>query len=162
MNQAIILLGSNMGNRHRMLEEAARCIDSQAGRVVRRSSLYETEPWGFEAEHHFLNQVLVVDTGREPEELMEQLLLIEKQMGRERALPGGGYASRIIDIDILFYDDRVIDRDRLKIPHPELHNRRFTLMPLQEAAPDLVHPVFNKTVTQLLHLCPDTSTVRKL
>mgnify|MGYP006284955709 CR=1 FL=1 len=162
MNQAIILLGSNMGNRHRMLEDAARHIDSKAGQVVQRSSLYETEPWGFEAEQQFLNQVLIVDTEREPQALMDQLLSIEKEMGRERALPGGGYASRIIDIDILFYDDRVIDRDRLKIPHPALHKRRFTLMPLHEVAPNLVHPVFGQTVTRLLHDCPDNATVRRL
>ena len=162
MNQAIILLGSNMGNRHRMLEDAARHVDSKAGQVVQRSSLYETEPWGFEAEQHFLNQVLIVDTEREPQALMDQLLSIEKEMGRERALPGDGYASRIIDIDILFYEDRVIDRDRLKIPHPELHNRRFTLMPLQEVAPNLVHPVLGQTVTELLHDCPDNATVRRL
>jgi 2-amino-4-hydroxy-6-hydroxymethyldihydropteridine diphosphokinase len=162
MNQAIILLGSNMGNRHRMLEDAAHHIDSKAGQVVRHSSLYETEPWGFEAEQNFLNQVLVVDTDREPEELMVLLLSIEKQLGRERDRSAAGYASRIIDLDILFYDDRVIDMEHLKIPHPELHNRRFTLMPLHEVAPDLVHPVLGQTVTQLLRDCPDNATVRRL
>jgi len=151
-----------MGDRFRLMEEARRHIEATAGHIVKQSSLYETEPWGFEAEQHFLNQVLVMETDRGPEELMGKLLDIEKELGREPVAPGGGYASRIIDIDILFYADRVIDREHLKVPHPELQNRLFTLMPLSEVAPDLLHPVLNKTVTRLLQECPDNSTVRKI
>jgi len=151
-----------MGNRFRLLEDARGHIEAKAGPVVRQSAIYETEPWGFEAEQNFLNQVLIVDTQKDAWELMAQLLEIEKKLGREPVAPDGGYASRIIDIDILFYADRVINRDQLKVPHPELHKRLFTMKPLQEVAPDLVHPVLKKTVTQLLHDCPDNAKVRRL
>ena len=159
---AILLLGGNMGRRRRMLSSARNQIELQAGRMLQQSSLYETEPWGFEAGQNFLNQVLVVETERSPRDLLEVLLGIEKDLGREAARPGSGYSSRVIDIDILFYDGQIIDTPSLQVPHPQLHKRRFTLIPLREVAPDLLHPVLQKTTTQLLDECQDPSAVHKV
>ena len=151
-----------MGRRRRMLSSARNQIELQAGRMLQQSSLYETEPWGFEAGQNFLNQVLVVETERSPRDLLEVLLGIEKDLGREAAQPGSSYSSRVIDIDILFYDGQIIDTPSLQVPHPQLHKRRFTLIPLREVAPDLLHPVLQKTTTQLLDECQDPSAVHKV
>jgi len=161
-NTAILLLGGNLGGRRRMLARAREQLGLQAGRVLEESSLYETEPWGFEAGQNFLNQVVVVETDRTPRELLVVLQGIEKNLGRQAAVPGGGYSSRVIDLDILFYDRQVIDTPSLRVPHPQLHRRRFTLEPLCEVAPDLLHPVLQKTTTRLLKECQDPSKVYKV
>ena len=159
---AILLLGGNQGHRRRMLTSARNQIELHAGRMLEQSSLYETEPWGFQAKQNFLNQVVVIETTCQPRELLEMLLDIEKELGRETAAPGSGYSSRVIDIDILFYDEQIIDTPSLQVPHPQLHKRRFTLEPLREVAPDLLHPVLQKTTTQLLNECQDPSGVHKV
>ena len=171
-HQVILLLGSNLGGRRRMLADAKEMIGRKAGPVIRESSLYETEPWGFESQHAFLNQVLAMETHLEPQELMELLLEIEKELGRgsdRKKLSNNasgdsnaGYSSRVIDIDILFYDQRIIDTPSLKVPHPQLHKRRFTLEPLNELDPNLVHPFFGKTISRLLAECHDSSQVHKI
>jgi 2-amino-4-hydroxy-6-hydroxymethyldihydropteridine diphosphokinase len=152
-------LGSNLGNREENLYFALSLIGEKAGRVLVHSSLYETEPWGFETENLFLNMVVKVQTTSDPLTLLEVLLGIEKTMGRIRSTVN--YSSRIIDIDVLFYDDITLDLKNLKIPHPHLHERRFVLEPLSEIAPDFVHPVFKKSVSSLLALCNDICLVKR-
>ena len=115
-----------------------------------RSSAYTTEPWGFEAEEWFLNELLVVDTELEPDDLMDELLKIEAELGRVRHPEVRGYCSRTVDLDILYYGDKIIKTDKVTIPHPRLHLRKFALMPLCEVVPDFLHPVFNLSQTQLL------------
>lgn len=118
--------------------------------LVERSSAYTTEPWGFEAEEWFLNELLVVETELEPDVLMDTLLEIEKELGRVRHPGQKGYSSRMVDLDILYYGDRIVNTEKVTIPHPLLHQRKFALMPLCEIIPDFLHPVFNVSQTQLL------------
>ncbi|MFW5944900.1 MAG: 2-amino-4-hydroxy-6-hydroxymethyldihydropteridine diphosphokinase [Bacteroidota bacterium] len=162
MREAIILLGSNMGERYRQLDAALRLIGRHAGEVVMYSSIYESEPWGFQNANNFLNQVVAIDTGLVPRRLLETLQAIEDEMGKKRVSEKEAYSSRVIDIDILFYRDEVIETESLTIPHKLLHRRRFTLLPLNEIAADLIHPVFKKTIRQLLDECPDNSQVYRV
>ena len=118
--------------------------------LVERSSAYTTEPWGFEAEEWFLNELLVVETELEPDKLMDKLLEIEKELGRVRHPEVKGYCSRTVDLDILYYGDRIIETEKVTVPHPRLHLRRFALEPLCEIIPDFLHPIFNLSQTQLL------------
>jgi len=167
---AYLLLGSNMGNKIRLLQEASALIDRLVGKVVRYSSFYESEPWGFEAEERFMNQALAVNTFLPPEKLLQTTQEIERSLGRTgKQLSTGSarYSSRPIDIDILLYNELVIEQradaetkaPALTIPHPLMHERLFTLLPLAEIAADLVHPVFGKTIAALLDECPDKSAV---
>jgi len=159
MNQTYLLIGGNLGNRQKNLEKAMELIAAKAGQVGKSSSLYETEAWGMRDQPAFLNQVLVLFTKLDPRQLLSIILDIEHQMGRERTQKFG---PRAIDIDILFYNEAIIDEPGLTIPHPQLHLRKFTLEPLHEIAPSLVHPVLNKTITDLLKDCPDPLAVKKL
>lgn len=139
-------LGSNLGNREQNLEEAVRRA-STLGRVVAVSSFYETEPVEVTDQPWFLNCVLALETTAEPAQLMRELLRIEHEMGRQRLVKKG---PRSIDIDILLFGNAVVNTPDLTIPHPEMTRRRFVLEPLAEIAPDLLHPVSQKTVTLLL------------
>lgn len=118
--------------------------------VVERSSAYITEPWGFEADEWFLNELLVVETDLEPDDLMDRLLEIETELGRVRHPEKPGYQSRTVDLDILYYGDWVINTEKVTVPHPLLHLREFALKPLCEVIPDFIHPVFHLSQTQLL------------
>ena len=158
LHRAVLLLGSNQGDKARNLEEAIQLIVVNIGNVVLRSSVYETEPWGFESRDAFLNQALVVDTGLEPAKVMEAILGIEKQMGRERIV--NIYSSRLIDIDILFYDQQIIEGPDLMVPHPLMQSRKFVLAPLNEIIPEFKHPVSGKKISQMLDQCEDTLKVR--
>ena len=155
-----LLLGSNLGNRQLILQEARILISKGIGEIVRKSSVYETAPWGFNVADLFLNQVVVVETRLQPDVLLSRLLEIEASMGRIRNKKA--YQSRIIDLDILFYHDLVISGPDLVLPHPRLHLRKFTLIPLNEIASGLVHPVFGKTINTLLTECKDTLVVNKV
>ncbi len=148
-----LLLGSNLGDREKFLEEAILLLSEKAGKIISWSSVYETEPWGFETQNSFLNRVILVQTDLMPEELLHVILEIERVMGRKRVKEG--YDSRIIDIDILFYDDLISHTDDLTIPHPRMHLRRFTLIPMEEIAPDFMHPLLRKTMSELLKDCED-------
>ncbi len=160
MGGIYLLLGGNIGNRAMYLSMATEKISLLIGKIKASSSIWETEPWGFKHDTPFLNQLLVTDTRLEPAGVLVALRAIEKKLGRIRR--GGEVAARTIDIDILFYNDRIISHKNLVIPHPELHKRRFALEPLVEVNPGLVHPVFNKTVSELLAECNDSCQVRKL
>ena len=150
MTRSYILFGSNQGDKQALLEQACLLINNRCGLLSERSSAYTTEPWGFEAEEWFLNELLVVDTELEPDDLMDELLKIEAELGRVRHPEVRGYCSRTVDLDILYYGDKIIKTDKVAIPHPRLHLRKFALMPLCEVVPDFLHPVFNLSQTQLL------------
>ena len=157
-----MLFGSNMGEKNAVFAQACLLINNRCGRVVRISAAYESEPWGFEADEWFLNRVIVLETELEPEELLRRLLDIEAELGRVRHPEIQGYTSRTADLDILYYGNQVIQTERLTVPHPRLHLRRFALLPMCEVAPEWVHPVLQMTQTELLQCCPDASIVREL
>jgi len=159
MAQVFLLLGANLDNRFVQMEKAFNEIEKQIGAVTRYSSLYETAAWGKEDEPAYLNQVLLVETSLLPLEVLKEINGIENRLGRIRNLKWG---SRTIDIDILFYDDEVIESERLMVPHPFLHQRKFALVPLNEIAPYLLHPVLKKRVSALLLEVEDDLLVRKI
>jgi 2-amino-4-hydroxy-6-hydroxymethyldihydropteridine diphosphokinase len=150
-------LGSNIGNREAHLREAIRRLES-AGKLRSVSSIYETEPVEFTDQPQFLNCALALETSSTPEQLMLQLLTIEKAMGRQRIQKKG---PRTIDLDILLYGDEVVDTPGLTIPHPAMQHRRFVLEPLAEIAPEVRHPVLKKTVRRLLDELPPGQEVQK-
>lgn len=152
MNNIYLLTGGNMGDRYHHLQQACKMITNSVGQVVKFSSLYETAAWGFTEQPSFLNQVLCISSSLEPAPLLKKLLTIEEELGRKRTFKMG---PRIIDIDLLFYNDQVISTHELSLPHPSIANRRFVLTPLNEIAPDFMHPVLNKTMRELLQICPD-------
>jgi len=158
MNRAYLLLGGNMGNRQWNFAKATAYIEQYCGPVIQSSSLYETAAWGKTDQPLFLNQALEIGTLLGAEHLMNQVLEIEKLMGRERKEK---YGPRIIDIDILLFNDEQYDLPLLKVPHPELQNRRFALIPLAEIAGDLHHPALEKSIDELLKECPDKLEVKK-
>ena len=160
METCYVLFGSNMGDKNQIFAQACQLINNRCGRVVRFSVAYESEPWGFEADEWFLNRVIVLETKLDPEHLLLELLEIERELGRVRHPEHSGYCSRMADLDILYYGDRIINSIMLTVPHPRLHLRRFALVPLCEIAPEFVHPVLQMTQVRLLQQCPDDSVVR--
>jgi 2-amino-4-hydroxy-6-hydroxymethyldihydropteridine diphosphokinase len=152
-------VGSNLGNRINNLEQACARIEEFIGPVLKSSSTYVTEPWGFKAEEEFLNIVLKIGTKLTPAGLLERIIMIESLLGRVRDI--NQYTSRLIDIDILLYEDRIVDEEILKIPHPFLHKRKFVLVPLCEIETEMIHPVLNKSFDKLLESCEDQSEVKK-
>lgn len=158
MNKAFLLLGTNLGKREENLK-GAKDILQQYGNILRSSSSYETAPWGKTDQPFFLNQAIEIETILSAEALMQQILEIEKTMGRERKEK---YGPRSIDIDILLFNDEQYDLPFLKIPHPEMQNRRFVLIPLAEIAPNVQHPKLNKSISRLLEACPDDLDVIKV
>lgn len=145
-HRVFIALGSNLGDREKNLGAAILLLSSFIS-VQKISPIYETEPWGFKDQPSFLNQVLEGLTRFKPITLLKRLKSIEKKLGRK---PGIRYGPRLIDLDILFYDDLILDEPGLAIPHPRLHERSFVLVPLENIAPCLVHPVLNQTIHELL------------
>lgn len=153
-------IGSNLGDKEVNIEEALQRIEDRIGPVTRSSSLYETEPWGFTSDDQFLNIAAEAATQLSPDEVLDAVSKIETSLGRIRE--DVQYTSRIIDIDILLCGDMIINQPDLKIPHPLMHERKFVLVPLNEIAPDLIHPVFDKSISELLQTCSDTGEVRLL
>lgn len=147
MHTVYLSTGSNLGNRETLLIQAEEAITEWVGLIDARSSIVETTPWGKTDQPHFLNRVLRVKTRLPPIQLMEMLLQIEQDMGRNRAEKWG---PRTIDIDVLFYDSRIINEPGLCVPHPHMHERAFVLKPLSEIAPDFIHPVLQKSISGLL------------
>jgi 2-amino-4-hydroxy-6-hydroxymethyldihydropteridine diphosphokinase len=154
---AYLSLGSNVGNTEAQLREALARLGA-AGRVVAASSLYETEPVEFTRQPWFLNCAVALETSQTPQQLLAAILGIEEQMGRKRVQNKG---PRSIDIDILLFDNVIMDSKELTIPHPAMHQRRFVLAPLAEIAPDAIHPVLKKTVRELRDALPPGQAVRK-
>ena len=149
--QVYIALGSNLGNKRRNLVTAAALLAERAGEVGAISSFYETEPWGFESEHSFLNAALMLDTTLAPLDLLRLTQEVERELGR-MAKTDSVYHDRLIDIDLLLYGEEVIDQPGLQIPHPLMHRRAFVMTPMAEIAPAVVHPVLGKTMKVLSDL----------
>ena len=158
MNEVYLLTGGNIGDRLMNLQQACGKIEKEAGKVLKKSAIYETAAWGLTAQNPFLNQVLLISTTLAAGELLQTLLHIEQQSGRKRTVKMG---PRIIDIDILFYNNEIISTPDLTVPHPQIANRRFVLTPLNEIAPDFVHPVLQTTIGKLLAICPDKLEVKE-
>ena len=158
MDIAYLLLGSNMGDRMSNINSAIQKIGLICGEIIQISALYETAAWGYTDQDSFLNQVVVLNSSMHPTQLMLHLLEIEKEIGRKRDFK---YGPRTIDIDILMYDKEIINNSILTIPHPELTNRRFALIPLEEVAGEIIHPILNQNITQLLKDCTDNGHVQK-
>ena len=152
-----LLLGGNLGDRSYYFSSAISLIRERIGVINSVSSLYETEPWGFEHKNWFLNQALKITSSLLPAEVLEEIHGIEKKLGRKRNRTG--YRSRNIDIDILFVDEEIYYSSKLVIPHPRLHKRRFALLPLLEIAPTLRHPLLDRSVEEMAEYCKDTMRV---
>ena len=159
MRTAYLLIGGNLGNRKENLSKAVSLINEQCGSLTRSSSIYETDAWGIIDQPSFLNQALEVSTSLSARQLMRKVLKIEEEMGRIRKEKLG---PRVIDIDILLFENEIHDLRFLKIPHPEMQNRRFVLVPLAEIDSNLQHPVLKKTIAELMEECPDNLEVKKI
>jgi 2-amino-4-hydroxy-6-hydroxymethyldihydropteridine diphosphokinase len=152
------MIGGNIGDRLVNLENARKSIEQKCGNIQKQSSIYETEAWGFKDQPAFYNQALCIETALSPQDLMATLLAIEQAMGRERLMPLG---PRTIDLDIIYYNQTIIETPTLMIPHPRLSERNFVLAPLAEIAPDFVHPIHKKTNLVLYNDSTDASIVYK-
>ncbi len=151
-----LILGSNLGDRQQQLALAKSMLADKAGTITGESKIYETQPWGYEHQPWFLNQVVVIQSQKTPVELLDVLKSMEQQLGRE---PGEKWHARHIDLDILLCGQLVFNEPHLHIPHPHLQERNFVLIPLMDVAPLLVHPVFGKTIEELYLASRDTGEV---
>jgi len=154
-----ILLGSNLGDRQENLDRARHEISRSVGEIITTSSIYKTAAWGNTNQPDFYNQVIEIRSTLDPDKLFLETQLIEQKMGRVRKEK---WSPRIIDIDILFFGDLIIETENLTIPHREIPNRKFTLLPLAEVTPDFIHPVLKKSVLQMLAACTDELPVAKI
>ena len=159
MNTVYFLLGSNLGNSKEQLLLAIENIEKYIGPIIKLSSLYSTAAWGNNKQPDFLNQVIIVQTLLAPQIVLNEILAIEEKMGRVRTVKN---AARIIDIDILFFNSEIIKVKELVIPHPEIQNRRFVLIPLVEIAGLILHPILKKNAQELLNICTDNLNVQKI
>lgn len=158
MNTAYLLTGGNLGEREQYLATARELVAEQIGNIIAASSLYETAAWGNTDQPAFLNQAIMIETPLNARQLIRRILKIEKKMGRVREEK---YGPRLIDIDILLFNNEKHNYQFLKLPHPEMQNRRFALLPLAEIAPEIKHPVLKKTIAELLQECKDELEVKK-
>ena len=158
MNNAYLLIGGNLGDRLANLNNAIQKIELHCGKIISSSAIYETAAWGFTEQPPFFNQALQVETALSATELMQQLLSIELSLGRERLLPLG---PRSIDLDIIYFNNEIIQNDIVSIPHPRMEQRNFVLIPLNEIAPTFLHPVLHIPTSTLLKQCKDESHVYK-
>ena len=159
MSKVYLSIGSNKGNRSVLINKAIDEIEKKVGIIISRSSIYQSKSWGFDS-NDFYNLCLLIDTDIVPKSLLINLKKIEKSMGREDI--DGSYSDRFIDIDILFYDNIIIDSEDLKIPHTKIEIRKFVLVPMLEIADDYVHPILNKTIRQLDNECDDQGIPLKI
>ena len=160
MNTLILGLGGNKGNVTETLHLAQKYLNDEIGLITKKSSNYKTAAWGNSNQPDFLNMVLVLETILEVEQCLEKVLSIEQKLGRIRTAEK--WVERTIDIDLLFYNQLIIDKSNLKVPHPYLHERKFVLIPLNEVAPKFLHPKFNTTTEELLKKCTDVLDVQKV
>lgn len=159
MRKVYIALGSNQNDPLERLKEAKNKLIESGLKFIEESSIYETEAWGLKDQKNFLNQVIKIETLRYPFDLIKDLLNIESEMGRKRDIRWG---SRTIDLDILFYEDWVLKCPKLTIPHPKIQERNFVLVPLNEIAPNFIHPIYLKPIHELLQESNDNSWVKKI
>ena len=159
MAKVFLLLGSNTGERKEILLKAMDLIEDRVGKISQKSGLYETEPWGLQEQSFFLNQMVLVNSDLNAFEILQNILAIELQLGRKREEKWG---ARTIDIDIIYFNSEIIVTPQLKVPHPEIQNRMFTLIPLCELAKDFIHPVFNISSEEMLNRCSDPLLVKRI
>ena len=145
----VLGFGSNLGDREEFILTAYRLLEKELGELIKKSSFIETSPWGFESDNSFINSVAEFETKKTPFEALEICNRIEKELGRERTPLHKGYQNRTIDIDILFYEDIVLDTQTLKTPHPLIQERDFVLTPLKEILPNLIHPILKKEIKDI-------------
>ena len=157
MSDIILLLGGNLGDRYAYLQKATAAIQNHIGEIIEVSAIYETACWGGDQQPDYLNQALRVQSGLLPEQVLDQALRIEAELGRIRTRI---WEPRVMDIDLIFYDRLVYQSDRLILPHPRITVRKFVLVPLVELIPHYVHPVYKKSIIELFHACSDASAVR--
>jgi len=160
MNKAYLLLGGNIGDRKKVILAAIKLIKEKIGSVISLSSFYETAAWGIEEQNPFYNCAIIVETSKTPQQVMAEILEIEEMLGRKRG--SNKWTERIIDIDILFFNEEIINNEFIKIPHPRIQERNFALIPLLEIAQNYIHPLFKKTVQELLAECTDKLMVKKI
>jgi 2-amino-4-hydroxy-6-hydroxymethyldihydropteridine diphosphokinase len=160
MHQVFLGIGGNIGNKHENFDKVYTFIQNELGEITKRSSVYESPPWGFDSNDNFWNQVLKIETEFSPFELLQKITEIENRFGRKR--DGGQYKSREMDIDILYFDDKIIETENLTIPHPLLHKRLFAMVPLAEIATDFMHPVLQISNAEMLNVCEDKSAIKKV
>jgi 2-amino-4-hydroxy-6-hydroxymethyldihydropteridine diphosphokinase len=158
MNIVFLQLGSNLGDRELLFKDSITEIEDRVGNILECSKLYESTPWRVEGQENYLNQILKVKTTLLADDVLLTVLDIEKQLGRVRIEKWG---ERLIDIDIIFYNDSIIETPELCVPHKHLHERMFVLTPLHNIAPEMVHPKYNKTIEELLKICKDTELVKE-
>ena len=158
MNTVYLLLGSNMGDSEQLLIVATSMIEKNIGKLVKSSSIYRTAAWGNEDQPDFLNQIIIVSSSLSSSTVLKEMFGIEKEMGRVRTFKN---AARVIDIDMLFFNDEIIQTENLTVPHKQIQNRKFVLVPLAEIAPDFIHPVLKKSSLELLSICSDKLNVQK-
>ena len=156
MAEAVLHLGSNLGNRIKNISLAKLFIERQIAKISHSSSLYETEAWGVTDQKNFINTAVIIETDLDPESVLDKIHQIERLLGRVRY---ERWSERTIDIDIIFYNDQIIEKANLKIPHAELTNRNFVLIPLDEIIPDRIDPKTGRTIRELKEACSDTSKV---
>ncbi len=154
-----LLLGTNLGNKAQNLKDAIRFLAEKEVQTIRQSAVVETPPWGFESTESFYNQVIQVTYSSTPESLLQLVLAVEQEMGRERK-QGARYSDRLIDIDILLFGNTTVDNASLTIPHPRMHERRFTLFPLSQIAQNIQHPTLQVSIPELLKQCTDTTEIK--
>lgn len=159
--RVFLALGSNLGDKESILDKALFAIEQQIGKLLNSSHRYATEPWGFTSDQQFVNMVIEIETNLSPNDLLYQCLKIEQYLGRVRS-NNAGYSSRTIDLDILFYNDLILNEDNLLIPHPHIAKRNFVLVPLCEIAQDFIHPVFQQSMKELLEKCEDKGLIQRL
>jgi 2-amino-4-hydroxy-6-hydroxymethyldihydropteridine diphosphokinase len=157
MNEVFLSLGSNVGDRSFNLAKGLEMIGQRTGQVVLQSGIYETEPWGCETQLTFYNQVVKLDTKLGPIDLLEAIHDTEMKLGRDPEAPR--FSDRVLDIDILFFGNLVVKLPELVIPHPFLQERKFVLVPFAEISPGTEHPIFQKTISQLLSECTDEAKI---
>ncbi|HVA99549.1 MAG TPA: 2-amino-4-hydroxy-6-hydroxymethyldihydropteridine diphosphokinase [Bacteroidia bacterium] len=160
MNSVFIIIGGNLGNRFENIVTAEKILSENIGKIIFSSSIYESAPWGFQHEKYFLNKVVCIETQLSAYEVLSICLKTEKQLGRIRE--NSTITARTIDIDILFFNDEIIQTENLIVPHPKLHLRKFVLAPLAEIAGDLLHPIFKKNIHTLLFESEDILEVKRL
>lgn len=156
MDKVVLIIGGNLGNRLELIKEANRSLMLHFGIPKCSSSIFETAAWGGKSVGNYLNQVLIFETSQSPDAVLDAILRIEEKMGRQRDLKWG---DRTMDIDILYFGNKIIRKPKLIIPHPYIQERRFVLEPLNEILPDFSHPLLAKTHRELMELCTDTSRV---
>jgi 2-amino-4-hydroxy-6-hydroxymethyldihydropteridine diphosphokinase len=158
ISKVYLLFGSDTGDKKKHIDDAVNLVKDETGKIIAESSMYASEAWGFDSDTMFFNKAIVVETDLNAFEILDITQKIELKLGRTHKTVDQ-YQSRIIDIDILFYDDKIIETQLLTIPHPQIQNRRFALQPLVEIASDFVHPSLHKNIWLLLNECTDNSNV---